>query len=78
MLTVPEVLDRLISAELTVSPNSDSRFNITSCGLLILDDFDNQKHLELLEKVEQLCDNYDVNKPHILGKQRKVLSLSRS
>ena len=48
--------------------NFSSCIDISVCGLLILDDFDNDVHLQILENIEQLCDLQSIDKPHILGR----------
>lgn len=52
--------------------------DISICGLLVLDEFDNDVHLNILEKVEEICDKIMIDKPHILGLSSNILKTNCS
>ena len=67
---MPSIVEKCLS-------NTQS-LDLASCGLLIMDDFDNKIHLDILEMVESICEKQEIDKPHILGLSSDILKTNCS
>ena len=70
VLTKPDVIVDLLFA----NPDLD----ISHCGLLVFDEFESAKSVEILERIEARCDESGADKPHILGLSTSILKTNCS
>ena len=52
--------------------------DISHCGLLVFDEFESAKSVEILERIEERCDESGADKPHILGLSTSILKTNCS
>ena len=80
ILTLPEVMTHILSqSSPKVSKSSSCTLaDLSACGLLILDEFDNAVHIELLETLDAVCGELGIDKPHILGLSSNILKTNCS
>ena len=57
---------------------SNPDLDISTCGLLIFDEFDSDKTMKILEFIEEKCDQTGLDKPHILGLSTSILKTNCS
>ena len=70
VLTKPDVIVDLLFA----NPDLD----MEQCGLLVFDEFESAKSVEILEKIEERCEQSGADKPHILGLSTSILKTNCS
>ena len=69
-MTLPDVIVDLLFA----NPDID----ISHCGLIVFDDFETAKSVEILELIEERCEESGADKPHILGLSTQILKTNCS